>query len=453
MPENPYASPLHPVPAESSASPPTHVRWKILVLLMATAGLCHFNRVSISAAGSEHIISEFSLEATQMGLVYSSYLFVYTLCMIPGGWLIDRFGPKKALLFVGLGSAILVPLTAVSSFASAASILLVLCVIRAMLGTISAPIHPGAARSVSLWFPSPERGMANGLVTGAAVAGVALTYFVFGFLMDLVGWPQAFVVAGVVTLLLTLVWAFYATDRPSEHRGVNASELALIETTDFKLPVKEPPPMAPTERNRDPSDFLSLLLNPSLIFLTLSYAMLSYFQYLFFYWVQYYFDTVLKFSTEEARLYATIPTLAMAVGMICGGWLLDRSQSLLGGWWGRAAVPICGMAASAIFLLLGIAGGPTAWVVACFALAMGSLGASEAPFWVTGVELGRQRGGLSGAILNAGGNMGGIPAPFLTPLFSHYFGWKAGLALASVLCLIGAVLWCGVRIPGDVTKK
>ncbi|MGE5191300.1 MAG: hypothetical protein ACM3U2_02285, partial [Deltaproteobacteria bacterium] len=54
----------------------------------------------------------------------------------------------------------------------------------------------------------------------------------FGFLMDRVGWPSAFVVAGVATLLLTLVWSVYATDHPGQHPAVSARERQLIEGED-----------------------------------------------------------------------------------------------------------------------------------------------------------------------------------------------------------------------------
>jgi MFS transporter, ACS family, D-galactonate transporter len=443
------------------------VRWRILALLMAYAGLCHFNRISISAAGTEHIMKEFSIDETQMGMVYSAYLFVYTLCMLPGGWLIDRFGPKKALMFMGFGSAVLVPMTGLTNFATAGSILAALFVVRALLGVVSAPIHPGAARAVSFWMPWRARGAANGLVTGAAVTGVAVTYFIFGFLMDRVGWPSAFVVAGVATLLLTLVWSVYATDHPGQHPAVSARERQLIEGDDAARPARResgrqsagqaPIEMiAPSRESGAPGSqgaLLSLLRNRSLVLLTISYATGSYFQYLFFYWMQYYFDEVLNLGKADGRLYATLPTLAMAAGMMSGGWIADRIQLRFDGWRGRALVPVCGMIASAVLLGAGILGGRPGWVVTCFALAMGALGVSEAPFWVTGIELGSRRGGLSAAILNTGGNAGGILAPVITPLFSKYFGWQAGLGLAGVLCIFGAALWWWIdpneRQPAD----
>jgi dipeptide/tripeptide permease len=78
---------------------------------------------------------------------------------------------------------------------------------------------------------------------------------------------------------------------------------------------------------------------------------------------------------------------------------------------------------------------------------------SESSFWVTGVELGGKRGGLSAAILNTGGNIGGIPAPYLTPLISDHYGWKAGMLVACVLCFFGASLWFWIRPEDDAESS
>jgi MFS family permease len=86
-------------------------------------------------------------------------------------------------------------------------------------------------------------------------------------------------------------------------------------------------------------------------------------------------------------------------------------------------------------------------VLACFTLSMAALATCESPFWVNGVALGRRRGGLSGAILNTVGNAGGLVAPIVTPLFSDHIGWRGSLAVAAVICLLGAPLWLKVD-PG-----
>ncbi|MFN8709862.1 MAG: MFS transporter, partial [Planctomyces sp.] len=102
-------------PGDSSASAirPTQVRWQIVGLLMGFAFLGHFNRVSISVAGSEVLTREGGISNEQMGWVYSAFLIVYTAGMLPGGWLIDRLGPRIALTAMGLGMGFCVVLTGV----------------------------------------------------------------------------------------------------------------------------------------------------------------------------------------------------------------------------------------------------------------------------------------------------------------------------------------------------
>jgi MFS family permease len=197
------------------------------------------------------------------------------------------------------------------------------------------------------------------------------------------------------------------------------------------------------------SEVGSLFANASLICLTLSYGAVSYMQYLFFYWIQYYFESVLHLGTEVSRLGSTALVLAMGVGMIGGGFLADRVRWQFGPHRQRALVPVAGMVVSALALVAGLLAPVTEVTICLFALAMLALGTSEGSFWTAATELGGPRGGMAAGILNTGGNGGGLIAPIVTPLFSSYFGWKAGIGLASVVCLVGAALWYWVDLRGD----
>ena len=77
-----------------STSPPAAVRLpKTVWLLMLVVACAHFNRVGIAVAGNELIKGEYQITPKMMGYVYSAFLVVYTLAMLPGGLLIDRFAP------------------------------------------------------------------------------------------------------------------------------------------------------------------------------------------------------------------------------------------------------------------------------------------------------------------------------------------------------------------------
>lgn len=420
---------------------PTAVRWRVLALLMAFAAICHFNRVSMSVAGTERIIGE-TVSATQMGTVYSAYLLAYTLVMVPAGWLIDRRGPRWTLTLMALSSASLVALTGAA--ASTPHLLVSLIVVRGMLGVASAPLHPAAAQTVSFWFPAGSQPLANGLVTAAAVVGVATTYLAFGWLIDWCGWPWAFVITGSLTALLALVWIFVARDRPGEHPAVNAAELAITASAvDFDRP-------AAVAAYLPDNASVPLLCDRRLWLLTLSYGALGYFQYLLFYWQEYYFEDVLLVEKQQARWFATVTTLAMALGMIVGGWLAARLQQLTMLRVPRFVVPAAGLAASGLLAISGVACRDPHWVLAMLSLAMASAGLSEGSFWTTVVDVGGRSGGLAAAIMNSGGNLGGAISPVVTPLLAAHLGWQGGMAVASAFCLLAAVCWFWIVTPeGD----
>ena len=154
-----------------------------------------------------------------------------------------------------------------------------------------------------------------------------------------------------------------------------------------------------------------------------------------------YLEKVLALPETTTRVYAAIPALAMAVGMPLGGWLSDRLEHARGTSSSRRFVPMVGMSAGAVFLILGVLASEPVWIVACFALALGAVGMSEGPFWASAVELGGRRGGSSAALFNTGGNAGGLLAPVVTPWVGERYGWGYAIALGGLICLVGVVLW------------
>jgi sugar phosphate permease len=422
-------------PAEPLLRRPSWVRWRIVTLLMALSFMSHFHRVSMPVAGSEHIMGEFHLSPTEMGLVYSAFLLTYTIFMTPGGWFADRFGSRAALLAMSAGSAVFGALTGLVGWLFAGTaVFIALLLVRGLMGIFNAPLYPSSGRMVARWLPPGQRAWANGLITGAAPLGIAMANVLFAFLMDGVGWRLAFVLTGLLTAALAALWFTYATDFPSQHPGVNQAEWNLLQSAGNAAPGGE-------EKDGVRGDWLHLLRNRNLLLLTLSYTAVGYFEYLFFYWMDYYFKGVLRLDEHESRFYAALPPLAMMVSMPLGGWVSDRLSQVYGYRVGRSLVPVVGMIASAVLLYAGISATQPGWIVLWFALALAAVGACEGPFWTTAVEVGGARGGTSAGICNTGGNLGGILATSLTPLVSAYFGWFVGLSLGSLVCLLGVVLW------------
>jgi MFS family permease len=433
--------PPDPSPHGSAREQPSRVRWRILALLLAFSYLTWFNRVSMAVAYDERIKDEYGISEQDIGFVYSAFLLSYAICMTPGGWFIDRYGARTALAVVGFGSAVFGALTGAAGFVpmSGGLLVLTLLIIRPLMGVASAPIYPSTSRLVGYWLPLRQRSWANGLVSAAALVGIASTFVVFGGLIDAFGWQAAFLVSAAVTALVAVVWAVYARNVPEEHGGVNEAERHLIEGDESISEEHGGLGAKPAV-----AGWWSLVGHRGVLLLTLSYAAIGYFQYLFFFWMHYYFKDVLKLADDSSRLYAAIPNLAMAVGMVAGGWLSDRLLGTCGRRLGRALVAMAGMTAGALLLILGILAEKPGWIVFWFALALGAVGASEGPFWATAVELGRRRGGTAAGVMNTGGNVGGLAAPIVTPWVGNLLGWKWAIGLGSAICLLGVCLWCWI---------
>jgi MFS family permease len=286
----------------------------------------------------------------------------------------------------------------------------------------------------------------------AALLGIAACYHAFGTLLDLFNWPAAFVIMGLITALLAVLWVRYARDMPEQHLKVNPAELHWIRADIFDEPRRDATSKESVAPDTLPLQYTALeiattgawralLTNRSLILLTLSYAAVGYFEYLFFFWMHYYFEGVLQLGKYESRDYATILYLAMAAGMFFGGWLADYLALAWGRRLGRATVVAGGMVGGAALLGGGLLATQPGWIVLWFALAVASVGATEGPMWATALELGGQRRATAAGIFNTGGNAGGMLAPVLTPLVSTAYGWPWGIGLGSLVCLAGVCLW------------
>lgn len=430
---------MHEATADDAKSPATWVRWRIIALLMALSFLSWFNRVNISTAYTEQIRHQTTITEEEIGMVGTAFFLVYACFMTPGGWFSDRFGTRLSLGLMGIGLGVFAALTGGMGllFTTSLSLLVSLFVVRSVMGIFAAPMYPAASGRIADWFPLNQRAIANGPVQGAAALGMAFTPLLFGPLMTRVGWPNAFLIAGGVTGAIGLLWLWYARNRPAEHPSVNNSELALIEAGSLPLADDELSSVA----RAGSAAWRTLLRNRSLVLLTISYAAICYFEYLFNFWEQHYFSKVRGVSVETSRVYPLATKLSMAAGMFLGGVLTTLLVRRFGVRWGLVVVPVGGMLAGAVLLLIAIQTEEADQMVIWLCLAQAAVGATEAPQWTIAVELGGRNGATAAGIFNTGGNLGGSLAPYGTPFISNLLGWKAGIATASVVLLIGLSLW------------
>ena len=417
----------------STVSTSRQVQSCVALLMLAFSVMSYFNRTIMSIAGPA-IMKEFSLSETALGSVYSAFLFSYAVLMIPGGHLADRFGPRLVLTCMGLGSALFTGLTALGGkpgLGTTLGIVPSFLIMRLGMGVFTAPLYPSCARVNANWFATGERARVWGLVAAGAGIGGAVSPLLFSWMIGRYGWRGSFWVAAGVTVLLTLVWLWYARDRPGQHPSIIREAM-----TSQVLHNSSPEPA-----EGEPTPWRRLLTNRSLALLTLGYATVGYFEYIFFFWIYYYFGEIRKMGPSQSAIYTTALFLTWMVMTPIGGWTSDRLVTRHGKRVGRRIVPTICLTLSALLLCIGVNLTGTLSVAVLLSLALGFASASDGSFWATAIDLGGKEVGAASGIMNTGCNVGGLIAPTLTPLIASVVGWSWGLYFGSLVVLAGVLCW------------
>jgi hypothetical protein len=223
--------------------PRTRVRFGVLGFASSLALITYLDRVCIMRAKPD-IQGALQINDNQMGLIFSAFLLGYALFEVPGGWLGDTWGSRRVLTGIVAWWSLFTALTGCVWYFSldggwrivvgshalqlVFDSFVVLLLVRFLFGAGEAGAFPNITRVLGSWFPSGERGFAQGSVWMAARIGGAIAPFVLGRLSAAVGWRQAFWILGMIGF--AWCFAFYAwfRDSAADKPSCNAAERAWI---------------------------------------------------------------------------------------------------------------------------------------------------------------------------------------------------------------------------------
>src|SRR5438309_3576387 len=195
----------------------TRVRYGILALLFIGVVINYLDRANLALA-LPVIGVDLHLDAFQKGLILSAFGWSYVLMQIPGGIIIDRFGPRLTFAVSLFTWSVVTILQGLARSAAA------LIGMRVVLGITEAPAFPVNSRVVATWFPSRERGFAIGVYTAGEFGGLAIFAPVLALILAAWGWPAMFAICGAIGVIYSVIW-FLAYRDPRQSRSVNEAEL------------------------------------------------------------------------------------------------------------------------------------------------------------------------------------------------------------------------------------
>lgn len=128
----------------------------VLGLLCIMYFITYIDRVNIGMAATV-MQKDLGLSHTELGLVFSAFAWPYLLFQIIGGWVGDKFGPRKTLFWCGIIWAIATILTGLVNG------LITLFLARVLLGFGEGATFPTSTRAQQSWIPTRKRGFAQGV--------------------------------------------------------------------------------------------------------------------------------------------------------------------------------------------------------------------------------------------------------------------------------------------------
>ena len=402
---------------------PSHVRHVVLGLTVAAYMITYMDRVVISSAVPS-IQKEFGFSVVTMGWILGAFRWAYSIFQIPGGWLGDRFGPRRAL--AGIVSWWSLFCMATIGVWSAGSMI----VCRFLFGMGEAGAFPIATRSLSRWMLPSERGFAQGITHAGSRLGAAMTTALVAWIIVHYGWRTAFVTFGSLGVVWSIVWFTYYRDHPAEHKGVNAAELELI---------------TPVAGRRTgivgPVPWRAILSSSQLWILSSAYFCYGYSLAVYLDWFPKYLNAERGFSIEKMGLYASLPLLAGTFGDIAGGWLSDILAKRMKLAAARRIVAVGGFLIGAVAILAACFAADPVQSVWYSCIAMFGLELTVGVSWAIPLDIGGDFAGSVSAVMNTWGNMGGALSTTISGYLVKYYGWQSIFVVMSILAALGALLY------------
>ncbi len=195
--------------------------WFVYGLAAAFFLAMYMGRIA-PAVMTSPLIHAFHVNALSLGALLSFFYWPYIIMQIPGGALVDRFGPRRLLTVMAILSFAGAILFAVSTN------LIVADAGRLLMGFGGAFAFVGSVKIASSWLPRSQFGMAVSITQGLGMLGAAMAASAVAPMVHAFNWRLTMIILGAVVGVVGLIIAIFMRDNPP------GSELADVKVATFK---------------------------------------------------------------------------------------------------------------------------------------------------------------------------------------------------------------------------
>jgi ACS family glucarate transporter-like MFS transporter len=187
---------------------------------------------------------------------------------------------------------------------------------------------------------------------------------------------------------------------------------------------------------------LRVLGNPQILLVTLSYLIMNYVFYLVTNWSFLYLVQDRKLSVLESGWLGALPFVVAGAAAATGGRVADRLRERYGDRRGARVVPLVALPLAGLFLYLTASLASPYWAIAALCLAFAFVELNEGNYWGVAMRLEPNDSMAATAVLNMGGNIGGVIGTwFIATISSSTGGWGIVFATGAATSVVAALLW------------
>ncbi|MCR8844318.1 MFS transporter [Paenibacillus sp. SC116] len=402
----------------------------ILALLFLGWSLGNLDRYIMNYAVLA-ITEDLNLSSSSTGILLSSFFAGYALMQMPGGWLADRFGPRKVLLSAVVIWSIFTGLTAVAWSLTS------MIIIRFLFGIGEGGFQPASSKILSLTFPKAERARAMSVIlSSSGIISLFIPLAAAGML-ETIGWRTMFVIFGLAGVVIAVLYWFFIKipNHPLEDE--------IVKTT---IPTTTMNP----QQNK--GMFKALLKTPIIWNLLVAYFSIYAVNWGLSAWLPTYLVKSRGLDLVSVGWAQTIPAVTTIVGIFISGYVIDKlpkgKERLLGS-------VSCACIGVLLYLMF-TASSVSAFIayqttvnlfIAFVVTLLPAIVLKQLPTSVTGTAMG---------IANTGGQLAGFITPmaigFMVDAFNGSFDAAFWMLIAFSVVCIGALMTMNDK-KGELFKQ
>lgn len=224
-----------PPPAATATPPPANRqgyrrRWFIVAVIFFGIVFNYVDRQIVSILKPE-IKESFGLDDSGFAVILNVFTVCYAIMYPVTGWLVDKVGPRLVMLVGVITWSIACIGGGISRSVGAFGFF------RGLLGLAEPTNFPAQVKVVTIWFPGQMRATANSLCVAGSSIGAIIAPPAIAYLAQTHGWHSAFIVPGVIGLVIAAAWGVIYRDPPRHvQEEVAASDATVVDAPAFTWP-------------------------------------------------------------------------------------------------------------------------------------------------------------------------------------------------------------------------